>query len=130
MSISDLHGPSGPDHIERLLSLWGRMAREDGTKGYPKQVPWYRETGYRELHPDTPPEEYERADQIGRIVKEIGKRYPEREGIAIMFYGASPTLQHTNRADRMKLMNMSKGKIYREIEALKRMIEGALLWGH
>lgn len=117
--------------VEDLLTLWGSMARQIENIGYYKEQPWYTQAGYRTSTLDTTPEDIEMADAVGRMVKKIAITHPRRSEILEFFYGASPKFYNTTKKDRIWLIGqhtgLSRRDIYREVEAGKTMIEGAIL---
>ena len=116
--------------VEYLLNLWGRLSREEGIRGYPSKVPWYTNSGYRSHGVDPSNEEMDLADRVGCLVRRIGEKYPERGEVGVVFYGASPEFRHTARKERVLLLKERgyvKSQVYREIDSLKKMVEGALM---
>lgn len=116
--------------VEYHLSLWAVLSRQSERVGWYRQQPWYVPAGYRESLPEPSDDDLELADRVGRVVLKMSQREPRRGQIVRMYYGAYPGAEHRAKRERLLFITHELGvprrEIYRELDAAKRVIEGAI----
>ena len=119
-----------PD-VESLLLLWAQAAREMPHIGYPKQVPWYVPTGYRESRITPSDKSLRLAERVGAIVNQLGGTEEKNADLLRIYYWAYPG-EPKSKKERIRIiehyLEIRQREIYRRIDALKRLLEGALFY--
>jgi hypothetical protein len=119
-----------PD-VESLLLLWAQAAREMPHIGYPKQVPWYVPTGYRESRVTPSDKNLRLAERVGTIVNQLEGSEEKSADLLRIYYWAYPG-EPKSKKDRMRIiehyLEIRQREIYRRLDALKRLLEGALFY--
>ena len=119
-----------PD-VESLLLLWAQAAREMPHIGYPKQVPWYVPTGYRESRITPSDQSLRLAERVGAIVNQLGGTEEKNADLLRIYYWAYPG-EPKSKKERMRIiehyLEIRQREIYRRLDALKRLLEGALFY--
>lgn len=119
--------------VEFHLHLWAILSRQSERVGWYKAQPWYLPAGYRESFPEPSEDDLDLADRVGRVVLKMSQKEPKRGQIVRLYYGAYPGAEHKPKKDRMLFITHELGvprrEIYRELDAAKRVIEGAVLYG-
>ena len=120
-----------PD-VESLLLLWAQAAREMPHIGYPKQVPWYIPTGYRESRTAPSDKSLRLAERVGAIVNQLEGSEEKSADLLRIYYWAYPG-EPKAKKERMRIiehyLEIRQREVYRRLDALKRLIEGALFFG-
>lgn len=119
-----------PD-VESLLLLWAQAAREMPHIGYPKQVPWYVPTGYRESRVTPSDKSLRLAERVGAIVNQLEGSEEKSADLLRIYYWAYPG-EPKAKKERMRIiehyLEIRQREIYRRLDALKRLLEGALFY--
>ena len=125
------HLSDKPD-VESLLLLWAQAAREMPHIGYPKQVPWYVPTGYRESRVAPSDKSLRLAERVGAIVNQLEGSEEKSADLLRIYYWAYPG-EPKAKKERMRIieyyLEIRQREVYRRLDALKRLIEGALFFG-
>ena len=120
-----------PD-VESLLLLWAQAAREMPHIGYPKQVPWYIPTGYRESRITPSDKSLRLAEKVGSIVNQLEGSEEKSADLLRIYYWAYPG-EPKDKKERIRIiehhLEIRQREVYRRLDALKRLIEGALFFG-
>lgn len=116
--------------VDYHLNLWAVLARQSERVGWYRAQPWYTPAGWRESHPDPSEGDLDLADRVGRVVLKMQQKEPRRGQIVRLYYGAYPGAEHVGKKDRIVFLQRELGvarrEIYRELDAAKRVIEGAI----
>lgn len=122
---------SGLD-VDFHLNLWAVLARQSERVGWYRKQPWYTPAGWRESLPEPTDDDLEMADRVGRIVLRMSQREPRRGQLIRLYYGAYPGAEHMPKPDRMRFIQGELGfkrrEIYRELDAAKQTIQGAIVY--
>jgi transposase InsO family protein len=123
--------------VDYHLSLWAVMARETERVGYYTQQPWYLPSRIQESELDRPQaateSDWDMAERVGRVMRRMALKDPRRERIVRLYYGAYPGAEHKNKRERMAFLMHEVGEtrrdVYRELDAAKQAIVGAIEYG-
>jgi len=123
--------------VDFHLALWAVMARETEKVGFYSQQPWYLPSRIQESELDRPQaateSDWDMAERVGRVVRRMALKDPRRERIVRLYYGAYVGAEHKTKRERMAFLMHEVGEsrrdVYRELDAAKQAIVGAIEYG-
>ena len=117
--------------VEKYLHIWAQTARQMPKVGWYSEQPWYTPGGYRESTVVVSDEDQEIAEKVGRIVQQLHEREQKSAELLTIFYWAIPGEVY-EKPRRMQIieaaLDISRRDAYRQLDSLKRLIEGVLFF--
>tara|TARA_R100001510_G_C7465610_1_gene84173 strand:+ start:121 stop:489 length:369 start_codon:yes stop_codon:yes gene_type:complete len=117
--------------VEKYLQIWAQAARQMPKVGWYSEQPWYTPTGYRESAAVVTTEDQEIADRVGAVVARLFEKEQRSAELITIFYWAMPG-ELVEKPRRLQIieaaLNIPRREAYRQIDALKRLIEGAVFF--
>jgi len=94
------------------LQTWASIQRNELDHGFPREVPWYLPSRYREnALPSPTMADFEAAEIVARgIVKMENLVMISEVQTLITFYGAYPEARHESKDERVKVLEDMYGK--------------------
>ena len=117
--------------VEKYLQIWAQAARQMPKVGWYSEQPWYTPAGYRESAASVTTEDQEIADRVGAVVARLFEKEQRAAKLITIFYWAIPG-ELVEKPRRLQIieaaLNIPRRDAYRQIDALKRLIEGAVFF--
>ncbi len=117
--------------VEKYLHIWAQAARQMPKVGWYSEQPWYTPAGYRESTVPVTSEDAEIADRVGGVVARLFEKEQRSAELITIFYWAIPG-ELVEKPRRLQIieaaLSIPRREAYRQIDALKRLIEGAVFF--